>query len=53
MDFAAMINGTASWLEGSGQEPNIVVSSRIRLARNIVGVPFPHWADELELENVE
>ena len=52
MDFAAMINGTASWLEGSGQEPNIVVSSRIRLARNIVGVPFPHWADELELENV-
>jgi protein arginine kinase len=29
-----------SWLEGTGPESDIVVSCRVRLARNVVGYPF-------------
>ncbi|MHB1419435.1 MAG: protein arginine kinase [Bacillota bacterium] len=32
----------AKWMEGSGPNGDIVISSRVRLARNIEGVPFPH-----------
>ncbi len=31
-----------SWLEGEGKEKDIVLSSRIRLARNIEDIKFPH-----------
>ena len=31
---------TGEWLKGSGPESDIVISSRIRLARNIQGCPF-------------
>ncbi len=48
MDIGAMINKTASWLEGSGPESDIVISSRIRLARNVVNHPFPQWAEQDE-----
>ena len=32
----------ALWLKGEGPENDIVVSTRVRLARNLAGVPFPH-----------
>ncbi len=31
-----------NWLEGEGKEKDIVLSSRIRLARNIEDIKFPH-----------
>lgn len=32
---------TGSWLSGRGPESDVVVSSRVRLARNLEGSPFP------------
>ncbi len=36
------------WMEGGGPEAEIVISSRVRLARNISGYPFPCLASEEE-----
>lgn len=36
---------TSKWMEGSGPYADIVITSRIRLARNIREVPFPHVLD--------
>lgn len=30
------------WMEDKGPEPEVVVSSRVRLARNLRQIPFPH-----------
>lgn len=30
------------WMEGTGPYATIVISSRVRLARNLAGYPFPH-----------
>ncbi|NLC52347.1 MAG: protein arginine kinase [Firmicutes bacterium] len=40
------------WLHGPAPEGDVVVSSRIRLARNLQGYSFPHQADEEALETV-
>ncbi|MBC9785220.1 protein arginine kinase [Heliobacterium chlorum] len=40
------------WMEGTGKESDIVISSRVRLARNICAVPFPHGAKEEQLQGV-
>lgn len=32
----------SKWMEGSGPQSDIVLTSRIRLARNLKGIPFPH-----------
>ncbi|MBD3233160.1 MAG: protein arginine kinase [candidate division Zixibacteria bacterium] len=50
--FEDMINRSTVWLKGSGAEAEIVLSSRVRLARNISGVNFPPNASEEELEQV-
>lgn len=31
----------AKWMDGDGPESSIVVSTRVRLARNLTGIPFP------------
>jgi protein arginine kinase len=41
-----LINHVSEWLKGTGPDSDIVISSRIRLARNFVGIPFPHWANK-------
>jgi len=33
------------WMSGSGSEADIVLSSRVRLARNLAKLPFPNQAD--------
>ncbi len=43
---------TSKWMEGSGAEAEIVISSRIRLARNISGFPFPPLASDEHREKV-
>ncbi len=40
-----LINKTSQWLRGTGPESDIVISSRIRLARNIEGFKFVDWSD--------
>ncbi len=45
-DFAAR---DLSWLDGSGPAAEIVVSSRVRLARNLRGRRFAHFAPAPEL----
>ncbi|MCR4316501.1 MAG: protein arginine kinase [Planctomycetes bacterium] len=40
------------WLKGTGPESDIVVSTRIRLARNVKGYPFLHSMTEKQQEEV-
>ena len=35
-------NTVSSWMAGTGPDSDIVISSRVRLARNIAGIPLPH-----------
>ncbi len=48
MTFQDLADGTASWLDGTGQASSVVVSSRVRLARNLDHIPFTHRANEAE-----
>ncbi len=52
MRFEHLINHNASWLKGTGPNSDIVISSRIRLARNLSKFPFPHWAKKEDNEEV-
>lgn len=52
MRFEDLLQHTGAWLEGTGPNSDIVISSRIRLARNLARVPFPHWAKKQDLEQV-
>lgn len=47
MKLEDLLQGRASWV-GSLREPGPLVSSRIRLARNLRGRLFPAWAGEAE-----
>lgn len=40
-----------SWMEGDAEKGEIVISSRIRLARNIREIPFPHLLDQAKGED--
>jgi protein arginine kinase len=44
--FEGMAKSPAAWLSGKGSESLVVISSRVRLARNIAGCKFPPSADE-------
>ena len=46
MDITKMCHGIADWMDGSGPLADIVISSRIRLARNVAGYLFFSHADE-------
>jgi protein arginine kinase len=48
-----MINQCGPWLRGEGPENDIVISSRIRLARNISGFPFVSKATEQDRQRIE
>lgn len=41
-----------SWMDGSGPESDVVISSRVRIARNIKGVPFPYLASHEQTRQV-
>ncbi|MCM8763685.1 MAG: protein arginine kinase [Candidatus Omnitrophica bacterium] len=40
------------WLKGEGLNSDIVMSSRVRLARNVDKIPFTHWASKKEKEDI-
>lgn len=52
MTLDDFIKQPASWIAGSGPDDAIVVSSRIRLARNLARAPFSHRATAEQLEAV-
>ncbi len=52
MKIDDFMNHMSGWLKGSGPNADIVISSRIRLARNLVKIPFPHWAKKEDGEKV-
>jgi len=48
MKFCRIIANSGEWLSGDGPNRQIVVSSRVRLARNLRDKPFPGWAKKSE-----
>ncbi len=52
MNCDELLRHTSEWLKGTGPNADIVISSRIRLARNLEKVPFPHWASKKQTEDV-
>ncbi len=53
MDLDSLTTTSGEWLRGSGPESDIVISSRIRLARNLAQFPFPNRADESVRTEIE
>jgi protein arginine kinase len=52
MKLEDLINRTGEWLRGTGPYSHIVMSSRIRLARNLANLPYPNKASKKELVEV-
>jgi len=52
MKIDDLVKQTGEWLKGEGPNADIVISSRVRLARNIKGYPFYHWSGKKEREEV-
>jgi len=53
MDLSELTGRSGEWLRGSGPESDIVISSRVRLARNLADFPFilrctPHDREAVE-----
>ena len=46
MKIDDLIKHTGEWLKGTGPNSNIVMSSRVRLARNLARLPFPNRANK-------
>ena len=53
MKLSDLTNHAGEWLRGSGPMSEIVISSRIRLARNINGVPFLTRASRQQRQMLE
>lgn len=52
MNLKKFIDTHAEWLNNTGAHGDIVISTRVRLARNIEGIPFTHCAKGVELDKV-
>src|SRR5437660_8843603 len=48
MKFSNVMSNAGEWLRGEGPHHQIVISSRVRLARNLRNHPFPGWAKKAE-----
>ena len=53
MDLDSLTRTSGEWLRGSGPESDIVISTRIRLARNLAQFPFPNRADDSTRSEIE
>lgn len=42
----------SKWMEGSGPASDVVLSSRVRLARNLEELPYPHVMDSEQARNL-
>ena len=52
MKFSNMLSTTGEWLRGEGPHHQVVISSRIRLARNLRNRAFPGWAKKAERTSI-
>src|SRR3989338_4371323 len=52
MKLDDFINHTGEWLRGTGPSSHIVMSTRVRLARNLQKLPLPNRAARKELDDV-
>ncbi|MBU1852982.1 MAG: protein arginine kinase [Candidatus Omnitrophica bacterium] len=52
MNIDDLLNTQGEWLKCTGPNSDIVMSSRIRLARNLAKYPFSHWASKKEQETL-
>ena len=53
MDNHSMFNNILPvWIRKANDSNDVVISSRIRLARNLKGISFPNYADEKQLATV-
>ncbi len=52
MTLDDLLHRKSEWLRGTGPKSNIVISSRVRLARNLNGFPFFSWAKPNEKEKI-
>jgi protein arginine kinase len=52
LDLDLLPDGGVSWLDASGPESHVVLSTRIRLARNVRDVPFTPRADDAGRERI-
>jgi len=50
MKINDLLKQTSGWLKGTGPHSEIVISSRVRLARNLEKMLFPNWANKQQLE---
>jgi hypothetical protein len=48
MKISSILKSRADWLSAEGGYHPIVISSRVRLARNLAKLPFPGWAKKTE-----
>src|SRR6266436_7708465 len=48
MKIEALLANPGEWLSSAGDHHPIVISSRVRLARNLAKLPFPGWAKKSE-----
>lgn len=53
MSLDDLANRCGEWLRGSGPESDIVMSSRIRLARNLADYPFIRRCTDIDRANIE
>ena len=52
IDLSLLPDGGVSWLDASGPEADIVLSTRVRLARNLQGRAFTVRAGEIDLDTI-
>jgi protein arginine kinase len=50
--FDELVSRASPWLDGRGPHADLVVSTRVRLARNLASVPFTHRARDEQLQGV-
>lgn len=53
MDLESLTRTSGEWLRGTGPESDIVMSSRIRLARNLAQFPFPSRCSDSSRAEIE
>ncbi len=52
MKINDLLNQTSEWLKGTGPNAEIILSTRIRLARNIEKKPFSNWATKAQAAEI-
>jgi protein arginine kinase len=53
MNLDSLSHTSGEWLRGSGPESDIVISSRVRLARNLAAFPFTNRASAFQKAEIE